>query len=329
MKKNNPTPLNDDVLAAFEAARQTPSLQPEVQRRLKNEFLTQIQQARPQSVTFSQQQRLNQQKTSNNSLVYRWRTCSMTVKIISILIAVTILLGGAGAGTVMASQSALPDEALYPLKRWSEEVRLDLTSQPDKQLALHLDMADRRADEMVTLLAAGVPFDQELRLVLLTHLWMASQLTESCEDPLLAQARVQSRLMAQEMKLTNAPEDALMTQTRSVLRQQIRLMDCTTEECSREVCEGGGCMISEQLMTADQIREQLRIDQPEGAGSETGNGYTGEYPEPQQGKPEDSGGGWLEDAGTGSDNGAQNGGQQEKAPGYEDNNQGGSNGNGK
>jgi hypothetical protein len=328
MKKNNPTPLNDDVLAAFEAARQTPLPQPDVQRRLKNEFLAQVQQARPQNVTFSQKQRLNQQKTSNNSLVYRWRTSSMTVKIISILVAVTILLGGAGAGTVMASQSALPDETLYPLKRWSEDVRFDLASQPDKQLALHLDFADRRVDEMVTLLAEGVVFDQELRLDLLTHLWMASQLTEDCEDPLLAQARVQSRLMAQEMKLTNAPEDALMTQTRSVLRQQIRLMDCTTEECSQEVCEGGGCMVSEQLMTVEQIREQLRIDQPEGAGSETGNGYTGEYPEPQQGKPEDSGG-QQEDAGNGSDNGAQNGGQEDKTPGSEDSNQGGSNGDGK
>jgi hypothetical protein len=328
MKKNNPTPLNDDVLAAFEAARQTPLPQPDVQRRLKNEFLAQVQQARPQNVTFSQKQRLNQQKTSNNSLVYRWRTSSMTVKIISILVAVTILLGGAGAGTVMASQSALPDETLYPLKRWSEDVRFDLASQPDKQLALHLDFADRRVDEMVTLLAEGVVFDQELRLDLLTHLWMASQLTEDCEDPLLAQARVQSRLMAQEMKLTNAPEDALMTQTRSVLRQQIRLMDCTTEECSQEVCEGGGCMVSEQLMTVEPIREQLRIDQPEGAGSETGNGYTGEYPEPQQGKPEDSGG-QQEDAGNGSDNGAQNGGQEDKTPGSEDSNQGGSNGDGK
>jgi hypothetical protein len=329
MKKNTPTPLNDDVLAAFEAARQTPLPQADVQRRLKNEFLAQVQQARPQNVTFSQKQRLNQQKTSNNSLVYRWRTSSMTVKIISIIVAVTILLGGAGAGTVMASQSALPDETLYPLKRWSEDVRFDLASQPDKQLALLLDYADRRADEMVTMLAAGVPFDQELRLDLLTHLWMANQLTESCTDPLLAQARVQSRLMAQEMKLTNAPEDALMTQTRSVLRQQIRLMDCTTEECSQEVCEGGGCMISEQLMTVEQIREQLRIDQPEGAGSETGNGYTGEYPEPQQGKPEDSGGGQTDDGGNGSDNGTQNGGQEDQTPGSEDNNQGGSNGNGK
>lgn len=329
MKKNESTPLNDEVLAAFEAARQMPPPQPEAQRRMKNEFLAQMQQTKPQNVTFSQKQRLNQRKTNTNTLVYRWRTSTMTVKIISILAAVTILLGSVGAGTVMASQSALPDESLYPLKRWSEEVRVELAGEPDKQLALHLDFADRRVDEMVAMLAEGAAFDQELRLDMLTHLWMASQLTESCEDPLLAQARVQSRLMAQEMKLTNAPEDALMTQTRSVLRQQIRLMDCTTEECSQEVCEGGGCMISEQLMTAEQIREQLRIDQPEGAGSETGNGYTGEYPEPQQGKPEDSGGGQPEDGGNGSGNGAQNGGQEDNSPGSEDNNQGGSNGNGK
>ena len=53
-----------------------------------------------------------------------------------------------------------------------------------------------------------------------------------------------------------------------------------------ERTEDGGCMTGDQPMTHEQVRDQLREDQPEDAGG-NGNGYTGEYPEPQQGKDEE------------------------------------------
>ncbi|NSW53780.1 MAG: hypothetical protein HPY85_14860 [Anaerolineae bacterium] len=223
----------------------------------------------------------------------------MAIKIISIIAALATLFGGAGAGTVYAAQSSLPGDALYPVKIWSEEVRLDASQDPDQDLALHLVFADRRIGEMLALTQQGQAPDNELNIALQTHLWMAAQLTGSCEDPLQAQAMLRTRLMSQEMKLTHAPEDALMTQTRAMLRQQIQLMECTTEDCEQQVCEGGGCLTGDSLMTQDQIREQLRTDQPEGAGNPDANGFTGNYPEPQQGKDE------QEESGT--DNGSQNG----------------------
>jgi hypothetical protein len=286
MKKNQIHPEQDPHLReGLQAIKAVPEIEPAQQRRLQADFIQQIQRVRAESVTFSRNSRLNHQKHNPNPLVFRWRTSTMTVKMIGIIAAIAIALSGAGAGTVYAAQSALPDDGLYDLKLWSEEVRLDLTSAPEKDLALHLAFADRRVDEMLALQAENKAIDPELNLELTGHLWMAEQLVEQCEDPLQAQAQVQQRLMNQEQLLANAPEDALMTQTRSMIRQQLHLMECEPgdEDCQQQACEEGGCMLGDQPMTHDQIREQLREDQPEGAGSETGNGYTGEYPEPQQG----------------------------------------------
>lgn len=268
----------------------------------------------------------------------------MTVKIIGILVAITTLLSGAGAGTVYASQSALPDEALYDLKLWSEEARLDLAQSPETDLALHLEFADRRLEEMLALQAAGEDVGLDLGIELTSHLWMAEKLVGECEDPLLAQDQVRQRLMVQEQLLTNAPEDALMTQTRTMVQQQMQLMTCDLEdeECQQQACEDGGCMVGDHQMTIEQIREQLRIDQLEGAGSETGNGYTGEYPEPQQGKDEEhqpgsdgagEGSGPNEDKGCTeegacdqNDNGTGEGNGSNETPGSDGNGNGGGNG---
>jgi hypothetical protein len=283
------------------------------QRRMQAQFIEQIHQVQPQNVSFPQNARLNHQKQQNKNLIYRWRTNSMTIKIIAIIMALTTLFSGAGAGTVFAAQSALPDQALYPVKLWSETVQLDLTQDVQEDLDLHLKFADRRVDEMLALLEMGKSPDNALQIELQTHLWMAAQLADQIEDPLQAQNQVRNTLMNQEMKLTNAPEDALMTQTRSMLHQQIQLMDCDTEECQQQVCEEGGCMDSDQLMTQDQIRDQLRTDQPDGAGNENANGYSGDYPEPQQGKDDESGNGQQQNnANPEPGNGGNNGGQQQK-----------------
>ncbi len=290
MKKTQSNPEQDPrVLQGLQAMKDVPSIAPAQQRRLQADFIEHIQQVRAETVTFSRNSRLNQRKQFGNTLFLRWRTSSMTAKIIALIVAITTVLSGAGAGTVYAAQSALPDDALYAVKLWSEEVQLDLAQAPEKDLALHLEFADRRVAEMLALQSEGTAVDPGLGLELTAHLWMAEQLAGECEDPLEAQQQIRQRLMVQEQLLTNAPEDALMTRTRQMVQQQLNLMECDLddEECQQQACEDGGCMVGDQLMTHEQLRDQLREDQPEGAGSETGNGYTGDYPEPQQGKDEE------------------------------------------
>jgi hypothetical protein len=338
MKTNQPNPEKDPiVLEALQAARDVSSPEPAGQRRMQARFIQQIQQVRQENVTFSRKPRLNKRQSFKNNRFLQWRTNTMAVKIIGIIVAIATVLGGAGAGTVYASQSALPDDILYDVKVWSEDTRLDMAQAPEEDLALHLEFADRRIEEMLALFEEGKTPDLELKLELAGHLWMAEQLIVDCDDPIQAQDQVRQRLMTQDQLLTNVPEDALMTQTRSMVRQQLNLMDCELgdEECQQAVCEDGGCMTGEQPMTHEQVRDQLREDQPEGAGSETGNGYTGEYPEPQQGKDEETGNG----QGNGSDeekepgDGTGNGGNQNENPGPDEDQQpgdgnGNDNGNG-
>ncbi len=58
-----------------------------------------------------------------------------------------ILFGGVGA-TAFASQSALPGDALYPVKTSLEQTQIALARDAYQRALLHLDFAQRRLDEM-------------------------------------------------------------------------------------------------------------------------------------------------------------------------------------
>lgn len=61
----------------------------------------------------------------------------------------------AGIGTVAASASALPDDALYPVKLAAEQVRVTLAFSDVDEAKLHLQFAERRADEMTEMARQG------------------------------------------------------------------------------------------------------------------------------------------------------------------------------
>jgi hypothetical protein len=57
----------------------------------------------------------------------------------------------------------MPEDALYPLKTYSEDLRLNLAADPEAQIKLLLNYADERVDEMAELLAKGDPVPQEVQ----------------------------------------------------------------------------------------------------------------------------------------------------------------------
>jgi len=61
----------------------------------------------------------------------------------------------AGIGTVAASATALPDDALYPVKLAAEQVRVTLAFSDVDEAKLHLQFAERRADEMTEMARQG------------------------------------------------------------------------------------------------------------------------------------------------------------------------------
>jgi hypothetical protein len=82
-------------------------------------------------------------------------------------LAVTLLLlvalFSAGAITVHAAGSALPGDALYPLKLDVEQARIAMTANPARQAELHLEFAQNRLTELNALAALG-QFDQVVSL---------------------------------------------------------------------------------------------------------------------------------------------------------------------
>jgi hypothetical protein len=80
-------------------------------------------------------------------------------------ILIFIILFSTTGGVVSAAQGSVPGEDLYPVKRASEQVRFDLTSNAVQRAQLSSDFAARRLDEVEVLIARNQDqyVDQTLR----------------------------------------------------------------------------------------------------------------------------------------------------------------------
>lgn len=68
--------------------------------------------------------------------------------------AALVIVAVTGAGTVAAAAASVPGDLLYPVKRWSESVTLQVSSERD-QAYLRLEWAQRRLNEFRALANAG------------------------------------------------------------------------------------------------------------------------------------------------------------------------------
>ena len=231
-EKQLETPLDPKIKKIMQSLEEMPERDPATAHHRKEQFIKSIIDIRQQNVTFSKKQRLPIQR----NLFHVWRN-SMTIKIISIVLAVMIVLSGAGIGTVAASQNSLPDEALYSLKLWSENIRLDLTSNPEKLFDLQLELADRRFDEYIEMVEDGTVPPESLMQQYQQFLELAAQLSGELEDPLQSQQKIQNRMQNQQQQIEMVQPidpllDLVLQQAQQMLQEQLHLMDCEEgEEC--------------------------------------------------------------------------------------------------
>lgn len=80
------------------------------------------------------------------------------------ILAVLILFTG-GVIAAQAAEYALPGDGLYPVKIGLEQARLALTFNPEQEINLYLDYADRRLDEAEALVEIGRDEDAETMLM--------------------------------------------------------------------------------------------------------------------------------------------------------------------
>ncbi len=144
---------NDDIdsklLIQLEGLRATPTRNPQQAARARAAFLSEAGLlARTAPVA-------KQSPFAGWKNIFAVRRLTPAVKFALItLLAVGIVLGS-GSLTVTAAQGSQPNQALYPVKTWSEDLRLSLAQDPDSQLQLDMEFAGRRMDEIQAMLQAG------------------------------------------------------------------------------------------------------------------------------------------------------------------------------
>jgi hypothetical protein len=127
--------------------------------------------------------------------VLRWATA------LALLFALVL-----GSTTVVAAASdSVPGETLYPIKRASEALRLALTP-PSAQTALHLALAQERADELTTVVGRGTASPQVIQFLTAAMLAESDLALDRVDD---APAAQQAQLLVQ-VKASTASHQALL-----------------------------------------------------------------------------------------------------------------------
>jgi hypothetical protein len=144
-------------------------------------------------------------------------------------LAVLFLLFGGGVGAAVASKNALPDQLLYPVKLFTEDVRLDLTGEPGDSIDLLMQFAAVRVDEMNQLAMLNDPIPPEITTRLESQVQQALQMAAGLDDAQMQEAltRIRARLEEQIQSLTQTGGDAgaSVSQTRLMLQNRLRFVD--------------------------------------------------------------------------------------------------------
>jgi hypothetical protein len=147
--------------------------------------------------------------------------------VLSIALALMLAFGGVGT-TAYAAQDSLPTDPLYPVKEFTEQVRLAITSDMEAEVQLLLDFVNERMEEMVALANGGKEVPEETQLKFQEQLRLALAKAAQLGDPELqgvlqrlqtmTQNQIQTMSQAQENQPADAPCEALQVAIRAMNR---------------------------------------------------------------------------------------------------------------
>ncbi len=210
---------------ALDDLKNTAPRNPQAAQRGKIIFLHEAAEYR-QAVSRKANRRQNWVNSTIFPLFQRKERFPMFNSLVAIILAVVVLFGGSGV-TVAAAQGSLPDQALYPVKTWSEDTLLSLTGSPQAQLQYALDFSDRRVLEMTRLLAAGKTIPAEVETRLQNELDQVLALAAGMNDAQALQQiqSIMQRAAAQFQAMTTLTSCASGSDGPLLLRAQARLQE--------------------------------------------------------------------------------------------------------
>ena len=158
------------------------------------------------------------------SSIFRKEQFAMNM-LISVLMIAGLLFGG--GATVNAAQDDMPNEPLYVLKMWSEDVSLQLQKDPEAKVDRLMDLVQIRTQDMTRLIDAGEPVPDQVRLRLEQHIQDALQTCLTLDEPTLDRTLLQIRDRLQDQdrdmeQLLLHTQDQLQLQTQDQLRIQLQ-----------------------------------------------------------------------------------------------------------
>jgi hypothetical protein len=221
-------PQIDPVISEhLESLRGMPPRDSQAAARGRAAFLAQAE-IYAQAVSRPRKQRLRYWNFNSKNLFQRKERFSMFTTLVSIFAVLAMTLGGAGA-TVYAAQGSLPGEALYQVKIQSEDIRLTWEEGETEQIELALQFANRRIQEIQTMLAKDQTPPESLMIRLQNQIDTALRLASGLDEDRLAPAlqRIRQTLEQQEQTLARFQEsgglqnEAILAQVRD--RIQLRL----------------------------------------------------------------------------------------------------------
>lgn len=162
----------------------------------------------------------------------------------AIIFALVVLFGGVSA-TAFASQSALPGDALYPVKTRLEQTQVSLANDAYKRARLYLEFAQRRLDEITELLAQGRTNDVEFASNefenYIQNVMVASQIVQLADD---ARSAELNRLVSQALLDYASALKSVLVEAPEVVKPVVEKAMLASQEGAGEETEIFGVVAS-------------------------------------------------------------------------------------
>lgn len=178
--------------------------------------------------------------------IFRKRQFALNLVVAMVMI-VGLFVGG--GTTVRAAQDDLPNEPLYAIKTWSEDVSLQFETDPEAKADRLMELTQTRIQEITLLIESGQTPPELVRLRLEQHLQQTLQLYSTMEDAVLDQKLLQLRKQLQQYERdmqglqVHAAQDEqpILEHTRTMLQTQLQLVNdgLVNHEVFRDTVQNG------------------------------------------------------------------------------------------
>ena len=287
MKQSDHTP-NLPLEDWFAILRPIPARNPRVAALGKENFLAQ---ARSTSLPVSKSTDVRHTGWiySIRQLIRNKEYSPMYVTLTSIVVFLSLMLGGTGA-TVYAAQDSLPNQLLYGVKTFSEDLATSLSLRNHQRMQLELEYANRRVAEMTSLALRGINPPEPTLVRLEMHLDRVIELVASAGegDMIKALLQVRARLEQQIRSLNGAPQvGPVMTQAMEAIQTRLHWVELGLGEPNA---------FREQVRVRNQFQQLPELGESYGPGpdpnpeQEPGEGGYGPGPGPASDQKPSEGG---------------------------------------